>query len=62
MWQPIETAPGPDVPVLVWDGKCTVGRKTTHGSWFVDDTYGFCEDGQIYDPTHWQPLPAGPNN
>ncbi len=64
-WQPIETAPF-SVPVLVWDGQVTVGRQAKYPDgkciWWVHDTYGFCEDGQIYKPTHWCPLPEGPKS
>jgi hypothetical protein len=59
-WQPIETAPR-DMPVLIWDDQCVVaGCSKLTGAWFVADTYGFCEDGQIYNPTHWMPLPPPP--
>lgn len=59
-WQLIETAPTePDHPILVWDGSVVVARHS-NGRWWVDNTYGFCEDGQIWEPTHWMPLPEGP--
>ncbi len=63
-WQPIETAPL-EKAVLVWDKQVVVGiQKEYRGHpgrvWWVHDTYGFCEDSQIYKPTHWCPLPPGP--
>ena len=63
-WQPIESAPL-DEPVLVWDGQVTVAKQThyKHGNrWWVWDTYGFCEDGEIYEPSHWMPLPSPPTS
>lgn len=60
-WQSVETAPI-EKAVLVWDGSgITVGRQYETGSWFVDNSHGFNEDGQIFDVTHWMPLPDSPN-
>lgn len=65
-WEPIETAPiGEDNPVLVWDGvwitvaHCTEYRPGER-TWWVHESYGFSEDGQISNPTHWMHLPEPP--
>lgn len=71
VWQPIETAPTnksrsgeAERPVLVWDGQwITVAHGTWYADrlvWMVHNSYGFNEDGQIYDITHWMPLPDPP--
>jgi hypothetical protein len=63
-WQPIETAPRPDVHFLaVVDGQVRIVSwgKTSHVP-----IYGFClrdqgaEDSDICEPTHWMPLPDPP--
>ncbi len=61
-WQPIKTAPrSPSVPVLVWDGEyMTVAIPFGNKNWLVYNSYGFNEDGEIYDVTHWMPLPEPP--
>ena len=53
----------PQEPVLVWDGThITVAHKSEHsGRWFVHESYGFNEDGEIYNVTHWMPLPEPPH-
>lgn len=66
MWQPIETAPenSDSVPVLLWDARlrqCVVGRRFAYPKgWIVDNSYGWNEDGQIDDVTHWMPTPPPP--
>lgn len=63
-WQPIETAPL-DVPIL---GFCPSGPAVIEGhdyqggtiSWWVENSHGFNEDGQVLDVTHWMPLPDPP--
>lgn len=60
-WQPIESAPrGEGSPVLVWDGAYRTVAHFVYGGWYVHNSYGFNEDGQIYDVTHWMPLPKPP--
>lgn len=70
-WQPIETAPrgaiGKESPaMLVWDGhKPAVAHNIQYKFgkrlyWWVHDSYGYNEDGEIMNPTHWMELPAGP--
>ena len=57
-WQPIETAPTDGGEVLVYVGKsyvggCVVAVKDTNGDWLD-------WDGDVWEPTHWMPLPAAP--
>lgn len=54
---------GIDNPVLVWDGEWqSVASQTPQGKWFIHNSYGFNEDGQIYDVTHWKPLDPPPGS
>jgi hypothetical protein len=65
-WQPIETAPAnaDTVPVILWDAlamMCVVALRHKNGrEWYVADTYGFAEDGEITGATHWMPQPLPP--
>ena len=65
-WRSMDSAPV-EQDVLVWDGRTiAVGRRSRYkdgriGEWFVADSFGLNEDGQIDDVTHWMPLPAPPN-
>ena len=70
-WQPIDTFILPtkngedSEAVLIWDGyRCAVSHCTSYtGSspmWWIDESYGYNEDGEIHNPTHWMPLPAPP--
>jgi len=57
-WQPIETAPTDGGEVLVYVGKsyvggCVVAVKDTNGDWLD-------WDGDVWEPTHWMPLPDAP--
>ena len=68
-WQPIETAPRPDVLVLLWDGEDVgVGfrwyfayaqKEPFNKEWelLTNDLYG--GPGTMV-PTHWMPLPEPP--
>lgn len=63
-WRPIETARN-DTPVLVFNGSdIAVGIRhkypTGVGAWFIANSFGFNEDGEIPDVTHWMPLPEPP--
>jgi hypothetical protein len=64
-WKPESTAPI-NKAILVWEGsKIAVGRKLEYSTqnypfWMIDDSFGFNEDGQIYDVTHWAELPEPP--
>lgn len=71
-WQPIETCPKPSdnksdsVPFMVWDGDwmtivhCTEYSPGSIRFW-VNNSYGFNEDGEVPRPTHWMQLPEPPN-
>lgn len=47
-WQDIASAPRDGTPVLIWTGGPTPHADYYHNGWSGDE------------PTHWQPLPAGP--
>ena len=58
-WRDIETAPTDGGEVLVYVGKsyiggCVVAVKDTNGDWLD-------WDGDVWEPTHWMPLPAAPD-
>lgn len=65
-WQPIETAPKDETPVLVYaeSGMFVVRwlnrQNYNEGWWHIDDNrYGpFAVRGPL--PTHWMPLPEPP--
>jgi hypothetical protein len=62
-WQPEATAPL-EINVLIYNGiDIAVGIKRIYPhsrSWFIAESFGFNEDGEIYNVTHWQPLPDPP--
>lgn len=61
-WQPIETAPLDETPVIVsiWMSGKVGGTRIQLSA--VYDGSRWCESGDIrdpiYEPTHWQPLPS----
>lgn len=58
-WQPIETAPKDGTEVLIFDGaNRTVGYFNRY--WSLSVMGAYAEDDEIYDPTHWMPLPEPP--
>ena len=63
-WQPIETAPH-DRPCIVTNG-VAVGEanwfKDDDGWWWAQTDPTDAHDGRVYEPTHWQPLPAAPRH
>lgn len=63
-WKPIETAPEETaVLVYVTEGVMAVGRRSVYSdrsTWWLDNSFGYNEDGEIYGPTHWMPLPEPP--
>jgi hypothetical protein len=66
-WQPIDTAPKDDTPVLLWNGTVSVGSRSWHHEWFglVNERIAIADDrGDAWTiepkPTHWMPLPKGP--
>lgn len=62
-WQPIETAPKDGTPVLLWVGSLWTTGRWSGWNWEVLETgIGYESDPVLPDdPTHWQPLPLGPN-
>lgn len=65
-WRPIETAPKDGTLVLLHDPRAAKRRVKT-GSWLPPEAgwavYGFKDvHGCFFEPTHWQPLPAPPED
>lgn len=72
MWQSIETAPinktigVQSEPFLIWDGaSIAVAHSVRYNHtgricFWIDNSYGFNEDGEIMGATHWMPLPEPP--
>ena len=64
LWQPIETAPYDDEPVLIYDGNmvCSARRVKGHRKWWwtTHGATGYECEPDFDEPTHWQPLPAPP--
>ena len=62
-WRAEQTAPF-NTPVLVYaKPHIAVGIKTqwpSKSSWSIAESFGFNEDGEIVDVTHWSPLPSAP--
>jgi hypothetical protein len=56
-WQPIETAPNDAADVLFY---CEPYRKFGVGDSFGILSCFITEDGSIFHPTHWMPLPEPP--
>lgn len=57
-WQPIETAPTDNTPVLVWQAPWEFPSRAT----FTTDDEVWCSAGGIeVNPTHWMPLPTPPS-
>ena len=55
-WQPIETAPKDGTRVIVLEGDGDVSLADFYdGRWF----YSVAHD-EMFDPTHWMPLPDPP--
>ena len=65
-WQPIETFEKPkersdeSPAVLIWDGERCAVANFQYDSWWIDESYGYNEGGEIYHVTHWMPLPEPP--
>lgn len=71
-WQPIETAPRDGTPILAWSEM--YGGKVVMANWRMDSyavrpkPYWSFNDERTYgtrmvrmcQPTHWMPLPEGP--
>lgn len=70
MWQPIETAPkdGRHVLLAVADDPPAYVCEAyfdpdggPEGGWYMANTHWTdAYDGRLWNPTHWQPLPAPP--
>lgn len=61
VWQPIETAPKDGTVIDIW----TTNRgRIVNVAYTLDDFdgtyYWGCENGGVYEPTHWMPLPDSP--
>lgn len=60
-WKPIAEFGGlTEMAYLVWDGAYITVASLHGNKWFVHNSYGFNEDGEIYDITHWMELPNPP--
>lgn len=65
-WLPIESAPrdGTEVLLALWDGNNPRnGRVLSVGHWHEGMWHNDCprdKTTELYPPTHWQPLPAPP--
>jgi hypothetical protein len=59
-WQPIETAPRDGTAILGYCDQGPVVIRNSYGSWIVENSHGYNEDGEVYDVTHWMPLPEPP--
>jgi hypothetical protein len=58
-WKLAKGAPE-NTPVLVYNGEhMAVGRLMRHW-WWIDESFGFNEDGEIPNVTHYMDLPAPP--
>lgn len=62
-WQPIETAPKWEY-VLVWDGEDVEMAQKNKTSWWTVQDAEDIEFGEEMDPqpTHWMPIPEGPQS
>ena len=59
-WRPMNTAPRDCKPVLLFDGSKNGGVFVGHEATFPTRRWVTAGSFQI-SPTHWMPLPAGPN-
>lgn len=64
-WRPITTAPKNGTRVLLIDENDPSPDAVCTGWWMMDEwrDYGDlgCNGQTEYEPTHWMPLPFGPN-
>lgn len=59
-WQPIETAPKDETPVLLW---ANTRRDREYSHWigaFDGENWRDEVEGHFLQPTHWMPLPDPP--
>ena len=65
-WMPIETAPKDGTEVQLWGDEDWIPKARwlhVHGGWYVeywDADWRSYSDSAVYNPTHWMPLPAPP--
>jgi hypothetical protein len=64
-YQPIETCPHDEL-VLLWTEhdsyRPTIGKYCPHrGHWLDIEFFEIAYNYKFKDPTHWMPLPMGPN-
>jgi hypothetical protein len=66
-WQPISSAPKNGARILTWgcihdDGDVRMGETPAVSFSFWDRETGtwYCEEWGSHQPTHWMPLPNGP--
>lgn len=61
-WKPIETAPYERAFLVFVPPACiAVARYVGIDSLFIDESFGYNEDGQIFGATHWMELPEAPD-
>ena len=71
-WQPIETAPKDGTRIMVWPptwigtASCARWNEDRHAKnprpyWSRIDDHGRITISREKQPTHWAPLPCGPN-
>lgn len=63
-WRPIETAPKDGSTILVWNGQLVfdVWWWEEDGAWVDGATDAYDDYTQYTGLTHWQPLPAPPED
>ena len=59
-WRLIETAPKDGTPVLGYAGGDITTVKWGNNYWTLCECGAYAEDGEWW-PTHWIPLPEGPD-
>lgn len=59
-WQPIDTAPKDDEPVLVWYPQAFRGRGGCYVALWQDGAWWAAVNAFKFKPSHWMPLPVPP--
>lgn len=64
-WQPIETAPKDSQAILLWpycpySWKGRAQKEVVLGYYTVDEEWYNPEQLETFEPSHWMPLPAPP--
>jgi hypothetical protein len=69
IWQPLETAPRDGTRIILWFARTKIDKgeavegffdKVLDGTWMVSRGASFM-DRRLRQPTHWMPLPGGPD-